>query len=84
MIPPIIGMRNTKRKANAIQTYTAMSVYRIVAWWRHSALKGWVNTGSGDSLLHDDTKPLPLPLTESISENHQYQWKFQKRHLIPQ
>ena len=37
--------------------------YQLIgAKWRHMALEILVNTGSGNGLLPDGTKPLPVPL----------------------
>ena len=43
-------------------TYAVSCNWLIVSQWRHMATKIWVNTGSGNGLLPDGTKPLPEPM----------------------
>ena len=56
-----ISMRKTEILVS-IATEPHIFHQLIVAYWRHMATQMWVNTGSGNGLVPDGTKPLPEPM----------------------
>ena len=58
----------------------------IVFWWHPIMTEIWVNTGSGNDLLPDGTKPLPEPMLTYLKQGPAtFIWEqFHKRYLSRQ
>ena len=52
----MLPLKNLARKGLTAMTLTHWAL------WHHMATEIWVNTGSGNGLLPDGTKPLPEPM----------------------